>query len=175
MVVALQPSCKGAHCIHGCRQEVGGHMGTLQPSGFPPLFLLMLLVYINAKQARPPALNLCPGASGARSPSPSLPPSWAPAQTSPRHRPDLSPLDHPEHYWGLKVASGRRDHPSPGEQLGEGGGGPGCPLFPLPDGPPALCRAEQVPFPEATVGPRLQTTSDAAKAHPWRAGLPIIQ
>lgn len=44
-------------------------MGMLQPSG-QPFFTLMLLMYINAKQAQLPALNLSPGASGARLPVP---------------------------------------------------------------------------------------------------------
>ena len=112
-----------------------------------PLLFLISLLYINNKKspiARCKSLSRCQRRAGPRPPSP--PPSQGPAQTSPRHGQDLSPPDHPEHYWGLKVASARRAHPPPSRSptsgrdqevggrgppsLGEWGMGIGCLLNP---------------------------------------------
>lgn len=159
-----------------------------------PLLFLISLLYINIKKspiACCKSLSRCQRHAGPRPPSP--PPSRRPAQTSPHHGQDLSLLDHPEHYWGLKVASSRRARPPPSHSLTSGceqdvggrvpfpqasgawGQGVSCTLpAPFPDGLPALFRA-----PKAMAGPRLRTAPDPAavpaKARPRRAGLPIIQ
>lgn len=125
----------------------------------PPLLFLMPLFYIHTEKspfACCKSLSRCQRCAGPCPPSP--PPSRGPAQTSPRHGQDLSPLDHPEHYRGLKVASARRARPPPsrppaaggrrwvaGSPLpGRGGVGRGCPQPATslsPHGPPADPRA----------------------------------
>lgn len=104
-----------------------GSGGCSNPWAFPSPPLLRPLFYISAKRsplARCKSLLRCRRCAGPCPPSP--PPSRGPAQTSPRHGQDLSPLDHPEHYWGLKVASARRARPPPPSRppaVGAGAGG----------------------------------------------------
>lgn len=104
-------------------------LGFPLPSSFQGRYFIFLLE--GAPSARCKSLLAVPAVCGVPVPPLRLPPR-GPAQTSPRHGQDLSPLDHPEHYWGLKVASARRAARPPPARPPAGGGRRWVALSPLP-------------------------------------------